>query len=367
MASTVGTRPNHYETLGLKPTASGDEIARAFAREMSLFRPRAFGGLAQVTIAHETLRDPASRRAYDASRGISPAAKPRQSPLQGLPPLQLPADRPIQPEPSAEPRLPAFIAASLREPVNLDARDPSPTPVPRPEQPRGPEQGAKAATEPRSADNRPPHHADEQGWRDVEDGPIAWRRAVAAAGALVAAVVLLGAWAGWQTGNDIESSPLEPAMTAMLPPAKPLPAITAPPPGPDPSMVEALPARPKRAAAAAPRAERAASPPQPVATEEPLPADSQSEQIDASEIATGQAVVESPPVEVTVAAAKLPLPDSVVARTIERIGYSCGQVASTSPVEGAGSGVYKVTCTSGYSYRAAPVRGRYHFRRLGRQ
>ena len=56
----------------------------------------------------------------------------------------------------------------------------------------------------------------------------------------------------------------------------------------------------------------------------------------------------------------------LVARTIERIGYSCGQVASTSAVEGA-AGVYKVTCTSGQTYRAAPVHGRYRFRRWDRR
>ena len=61
-------------------------------------------------------------------------------------------------------------------------------------------------------------------------------------------------------------------------------------------------------------------------------------------------------------AATLPLPKAVIARTIGRIGYPCGQVASTSAAEG--SGVFTVTCTSGHSYRAAPVHGRYRFRRL---
>jgi hypothetical protein len=60
----------------------------------------------------------------------------------------------------------------------------------------------------------------------------------------------------------------------------------------------------------------------------------------------------------------MPLPKAVIARTIGRIGYPCGQVASTTAVDGA-SGAFKVTCTSGHSYRAAPVRGRYRFRRLG--
>jgi hypothetical protein len=58
----------------------------------------------------------------------------------------------------------------------------------------------------------------------------------------------------------------------------------------------------------------------------------------------------------------MPLSNALIARTIGRIGYSCGEVASTSAVDGS-PGVFKVTCTSGQSYRAAPVRGRYHFRR----
>jgi hypothetical protein len=60
------------------------------------------------------------------------------------------------------------------------------------------------------------------------------------------------------------------------------------------------------------------------------------------------------------------LSNGFVARTIERIGYACGDVASTARVEGEAPGVFKVTCTSGQSYRAAPVRGRYHFRRWDR-
>lgn len=61
--------------------------------------------------------------------------------------------------------------------------------------------------------------------------------------------------------------------------------------------------------------------------------------------------------------AKLPLPNKVIARTIERIGYPCGAVASATALEGDEPGMYKVTCTSGHSYQARPVHGRYHFRR----
>lgn len=62
-------------------------------------------------------------------------------------------------------------------------------------------------------------------------------------------------------------------------------------------------------------------------------------------------------------AVKLPLPNTVIARTIERIGYACGAVASATALEGDEPGAYKVTCTSGQSYQARPVHGRYHFRR----
>jgi len=70
------------------------------------------------------------------------------------------------------------------------------------------------------------------------------------------------------------------------------------------------------------------------------------------------------PEEAGVAAARMPLPGPVVARTIRRIGYRCDRVASATAMAD-GPGAFLVTCSSGDSYRAAPVRGRYHFRRVG--
>ena len=65
-------RPNHYQTLGLKPGARSEDIERAFARQVSTFTPRAFGSVTAVSVAYETLRDPARRRAYDQSIGLPP-------------------------------------------------------------------------------------------------------------------------------------------------------------------------------------------------------------------------------------------------------------------------------------------------------
>ena len=70
MVSTVTLRPNHYEVLGLTPAASSEEIAQAFAEQLDPLRPRAFGSLAEVTIAFETLRDRARREAYDIAFGL---------------------------------------------------------------------------------------------------------------------------------------------------------------------------------------------------------------------------------------------------------------------------------------------------------
>ena len=67
--------------------------------------------------------------------------------------------------------------------------------------------------------------------------------------------------------------------------------------------------------------------------------------------------------ETALVSAEMPLPSAIVARTIDRIGYSSGQVTSTSAAGVAG--VFKVTCTSGNSFKATPIRGRYHFRRWG--
>ena len=73
MVETVKLRPNHYETLGLTPAASSEEIAQAFAREVNLIALRPLGTFARVSAAYEALRDPVRRLAYDASLAPPPS------------------------------------------------------------------------------------------------------------------------------------------------------------------------------------------------------------------------------------------------------------------------------------------------------
>ena len=365
MDSTVRSRPNHYETLGLKPTASGDEIARAFAREISVFRPRAFGGIAEVSIAFEILRDPVKRRAYDASLGLGP--QPKSEPHPNPAPAARPAANglpPLSPPPTT------FIAAPPRRPAAPEPRhDASPAPKSQP-QPRS-EAQAKPGHNPHIGGDGVPHFAEEG--RPGEHGSIEWKRTGIALVALVVAAGVFGGWAGWEAGNDVAPWQPERPAKAARPPTKPAPATAAPSAAPAPSVEEARPERSERPAFAGVRIERTPPPP-PASAEEQPSAATESEPSLRQGDAIEQAVAESLPVApvaepspVAPAAASLPLPNRVIARTIERIGYACGQVAATTAVEGGAPGVFKVTCTSGNSYQARPVRGRYRFRRWGGQ
>src|SRR4051794_2766333 len=78
MVSSVRSRPNHYETLGLAPSAREQEIAEAFARKMGELRWHPVGSKAVICIAYETLRNPDKRREYDRSLGLISKSAPRQ-------------------------------------------------------------------------------------------------------------------------------------------------------------------------------------------------------------------------------------------------------------------------------------------------
>ena len=395
MVSTTRSRPNHYETLGLKPTATNEEIRQAFAREISLTRPKAFGDLAQVSVAHETLRDPIKRKAYDVSLGLGSKPAPRQ-PLTARPgasflvpawaePLVRPAVAPAaQPAPraSTEPRQEpvadrtpgSFIAASLRAPANPSARISSQVPRPEPEPTRQPKPKLppQVAKKPEPIASAKPVTVPDVGthWGAVEVSAIHWKQTGMMGGGLVVGVALIGAIAGWWSGREVEEPPKpETSATISLPPATPLPLPAAQARGQNQRANQARPEAPTRPVAAV-RVERAIPPqaevaprPQIVPFEQVRPEETSF--VDAAAAEGSPAVAsETPPV--TAASAKLPLPPRVIARTIQRIGYACGQVASTSAIESGAPGAFKVTCTSGHSYRAAPVGGRYHFRKWGR-
>jgi len=355
MASKVASKPNHYERLGLTASAGEDEIVRAFARAMSSFRPKSAGDVAHIALAFETLRDPARRRAYDQSIA-APEPEPEQEPalersamfpsdgwpviasarigkadLPAIDSLPCSARKPIAP---AEQEAAPFIAANGGETAVPDEKVAACRP--EPQRPNGPPEAGRFA---------PGEHV-----------AIEWKRPAVAVGGLFLGVAVLGAGLGWYASRGIAPAQAEQAVN--LPVRKAPPAAADTPPAPKSAETRGAAQAPRERRtrpAAAPTRERRTPPPEPSLAEEKradeIP-DIPTEQV----VALTSGAAEAP--------AAMPLPKSVVARTIGRIGYACGEVASTSAVDGS-PGVFKVTCTSGHSYRAAPVGGRYHFRRWG--
>ena len=345
MVSSVRSRPSHYETLGLMPAASDDEIRQAFARKMSLFGAHPMGGGAQICIAYETLRDPVRRREYDRSLGLAPDpvgqqwafATPR---LQWAPFIASAAVAKDVIAPSPEPHV-----TGQAEPV-VPERKPT---VERPA-------GAIEAQieEMRARPARAP-------LREPEEGGIDWKRPVLAVGGFVVAAGLIGALAGMSVKDDAASAVADPMPGIGRPSAK-LHANVAQPAA-APVEAEATPAittQTVHAKRSAPRhgpssawvkqVSRSLADADPATTDQPIEPASDA--------------VAADPLPAQPVAADMPLPGKTIARTLDRVGYKCGDVSGTSAVEGA-SGVYNVTCSSGQTYRASRVRGHYRFHRVG--
>lgn len=358
MASSVRPRPNYYDVLGLSPAASQEEIGKAFAKGMGMFSAHRAQAAAQLSIAFETLRNPAKRRAYDEAIGLAREPEPRQwtMALPARTTRGFVASAPGPAEKAASDRLARL--QRLAEPQPLAERPPL-APAPQPLPTAAPKVDRKAQM--RQAEASLPAS---------EDMPLVeWKRPVLTVGGLLVAAGLIGALAGSSAFDPQQSQQAGGGAMLGRPKAHAAATSTAPV-----AVAAVQVGQPAYVLAAEPRVRRGH-----VARHAPPSLDSASDTADLAPSAPAPAaqVADSSPatpppadsaapsaaVE-TVAAAGLPLAAKVMARTIEHIGYACGSVASATA--GDGAGVYKVTCTSGDSYRAAPVHGRYRFKRLDR-
>ena len=350
MVSSVRSRPNHYETLGLGPGASAAQIRDAFARKMSALGWHPAGSTAQICIAYETLRDPARRREYDLSLGIIPRSAPRQwgfavtpqrwapfvaAPLPGIVEAAAPVPEPhVEAEPAEEPRVASFIAASLRDLARPMATEAAPRTPRRDDSALERHIQEVLTARPAEAD----HAADGR--------PFDWRKPALGVGGFVLAAGLIGTFAGLSVSDDAESAQAEPLAAVGRPALKPQ-AV---------AHVAAVETEAKPAVSVKPHAARKKIPswaePQVKPAVQAVAADQLAE-------ASTDAVAQDP-LAPQPAAAKLPLSDRVVARTIDRIGYDCGEVASTAAEGGSG---FAIACTSGQTFHARKVRGRYRFSR----
>jgi len=369
MVSTVRSRPNHYEVLGVGPAASAEEIKRAFQRKMSLFGAHLMAEAPQISVAYETLRDPAKRRDYDRTIGLHvgpephawgfTVAPPRWMPLIASTPHGTSPEASVQtvephveiqpePEPTLHPRASA-IGASLHELANPVA----PKPV---EQPPHRDPG-EDPSEPLIQHILDIGRMERERLYEPKERSFRWKRPALAAGGLLLGAGLIGGIAGFSIKDNAATAKAEPALSVALPEAK-ASAEAAPAPVPADSLT--TPELPR--AAAAPTRRRAPQPQRPTGSTTAWADDlarGLSAEGGAAPAVAGAAATDAQPSEVI--QASLPISNQTIKQTIERIGYSCGDVASTAP---AGSGSFKITCTSGQTYQAKPVRGRYHFRRL---
>ena len=329
MVSAVRSRPNHYEVLGVKPTATVEEITEAFARKMSLFGAHLMAEAPQISVAYETLRNAARRRDYDRTIGLHIGPEPRAWGFTVAPPRWMPVAASI----------PTVPPAQAPEPhVELRPTPPMPKPVERPQRP-DPEPLADLY-----------ERMEIERSREFRENRFAWKRPAMAAGGLLVGAGLIGGLAGFSVKDNAQGAKSEPALSVPLPDAK--------------APADVLPASAQPASLITPELPRTAAVPK--ARRSPAPqrstgwADDIAKNLSADAPAVEQATVAEGQVA-NVVQASLPLSKSVIARTIERIGYSCGDVASSVP---AASGAFIVTCSSGGTYQAKPVRGRYHFRRV---
>jgi len=359
MDSSLKAPSNHYETLGLTSAATAAEIAQAFTRKMGAFAARPLLAAAELSIAFETLRDPERRRAYDASLRPPPPPPPQQQPAYTVrwnsgpfmtAAVAVPPARPARAEPRSEAAIEPKPFIASPEPVSIEAPEISPEHAPQAEE-RQPQPRPEPFVEQRRAIQR----AMERGPAAQPESPTGLNRIAIVVGGVVAGVGVLGAVAGWSAGLVEQPQQPEAHVTTPLPRAKPLTTVAAAEPAPAWAVAQAPTQRPRRTAAA--RVGRSSSAPRALPLEELQAGASQS-----APDQSGSAVAETS--TAAVVPASLSLPNPIIARAIGRIGYPCGEVASTTPVD-EGRGVFKVTCTSGHSYQAALVRGRYHFRRWG--
>ena len=101
------------------------------------------------------------------------------------------------------------------------------------------------------------------------------------------------------------------------------------------------------------------------AVEEPKPKKAESEPQPAEEAPPAD---EAPRPAPQAAPARALLPDAVIARTLDRIGFPCGSVTSSARMEGSDDPTaLKVTCSSGQTYRASSKTGRYRFNKARRE
>lgn len=372
MVNQVRPRPNHYELLGLTPAAESGDVHRAFVGKMSSFGAHSIDETAQFLVAYETLRDAEKRRNYDASLGLLAKPEPREWSIAVTPPRWSPFMVKVPTNQSPEPQVSRGQSREVRGEPSIV----SPGIQSRTTEPSAPEPAPKSEARPQGQAQSAPHEDLErvlQHIRDVgraekvrprhsQSAPSDWRRAGLTLGGLLVGAAILGTVAGLSVQDKSGAAQAEPPKARAQRAPK---ELVLDPSAPASTAALAGAATGELPKAVAPVLRRG----------HPLFKERHSAPQGMAESGAVEAAQDTPPEGAALSpdpqpdnavAADLPVSTTVIARTIERIGYACGDVSSAAPAEGKAQGVYKISCSSGHTYQATPVKGRYHFRRLGK-
>lgn len=164
------------------------------------------------------------------------------------------------------------------------------------------------------------------------------------------------------------------SVTLELPAAEPYREVSIPE-APPPSADDAAAVAAENATAAAPLEKPQPAPPEAKSAEKPPEKTAAEKKADDKERTTAPAGAspaeeknaakterdKSDAAAVSTRAGRPPLGDAEIARTIDRIGFSCGRVVSSEAVASA-QGVYKINCSSGEAYQGTTKQGHLFFR-----
>ena len=375
MVNEVRSRPNHYELLGLTPAAESADIHRAFVAKMSSFGAHSIEEAAQFLVAYETLRDSEKRRSYDASLGLLAKPAPREWSIAVTPPrwtpfmVKVPTNQPPEPQVSLDrsrdvPDEPVIASPAVQSSAN-EPSVPEPAPISEaaPQRPaqRAPHEDLESVLQ----HIRDVGRAERERMRHSKSAPSDWKRVGLALGGLLVGAAVLGTMAGLSVQDKSGAAQAEPARAPTLNRA-PKQEMVLDPSAPTSTAASAEPAAEELPQAMTPVLRRG----HPLFRERHSARQGMAQNAAAAESAPvqdaapeGAAHSPDPQLDQGIAA-DLPVSTKLIARTIERIGYACGDVSSAAPAEGKAQGVYRITCSSGRTYQATPVSGRYHFRKL---
>ena len=240
MGTSVRSLTNHYETLGLSPAATDDEIRQAFARKLSEWRLTSAS--TQICIAYETLGNRFKRVDYDRSHGLEPEPPRRPSTVTVTQQRWAPFIASMPTNALGQAACDASARSRVTSPHDQEMRTAPGTGAraSMAELARPGTNGALLNQSPQTQERRQSLESAESELLQMPSARLAdgasreserlldWKRPALAVGGFVLAAGLIGALAGLSLKDDENSTPIGPQAAVAAPVLKPQPKVAVP-------------------------------------------------------------------------------------------------------------------------------------------